>query len=114
MNIFNNKNTDLDTENKLMITCREKEEDRARQDRETLFETQTNAIANEVFRYPLREMAKSALGKMFARGESADDIIRLVEEYYLSGELCAVRTEEIGSPAPDTARIICSLGLRRA
>ena len=34
MNIFNNKNTDLDTENKLMITCREKEEDRARQDRE--------------------------------------------------------------------------------
>ena len=87
-------------------------QNKAKQDRGTLFEEQTSSIANEVFRYPLRETAKAALGKMFARGESADDILRLVDEYHASGELCVRPAEENGAPAPDVARIICSLGLK--
>ncbi len=87
-------------------------QNRAREDKGTLFEAQSSAIANEVFKYPLRETAKSALGKMFARGESAEDILRVVQEYHASGELCVMPTEENGAPVPDVARIICSLGLR--
>jgi hypothetical protein len=49
---------------------------------------------------------------MFARGESADDILHLVEEYHANNELCARPAEEDGSGPRDVARIICSLGLR--
>ena len=87
-------------------------ENRAREDKGTLFETQSKAIADEVYRYPLRESAKVALGKMFARGESADDILRLVEEYHANGELCARPADDDGASSRDVARIICSLGLR--
>ena len=78
----------------------------------TLFETQSKEIANDVFHYPLRETAKASLGKMFARGESAETILELVEEYHANGELCAIPTEEDGASSSDSARIICSLGLR--
>ena len=87
-------------------------QNRARENLGTLFEVQSKAIANEVFQYPLRESAKVALGKMFARGESADDILRLVEEYHASNELCARPADEDGTGSRDAARIICSLGLR--
>jgi hypothetical protein len=87
-------------------------QNRAREDQGTLFETQSKAIANEVFMYPLRESAKTALGKMFARGESADDILHLVEEYHANNELCARPSDEDGSGPRDVSRIICSLGLR--
>ncbi len=65
-----------------------------------------------MFKYPLRETSKSTLGKMFARGESADAIMRLVEAYHANNELCVMPPEETASSAPDVARIICSLGLR--
>lgn len=87
-------------------------QNRAREDQGTLFEARSKAIANEVFMYPLRESAKVALGKMFARGESADDILHLVEEYHANNELCARPVDEDGSGPRDVARIICSLGLR--
>ena len=87
-------------------------QNKIREDRGTLFESQSKAIANEVFKYPLRETSKSTLGKMFARGESADAIMRLVEEYHANNELCVMPAEETVSSAPDVARIICSLGLR--
>lgn len=87
-------------------------QNRVQQDMGTLFETQSKEIANDVFRYPLRETAKASLGKMFARGESAETILELVEEYHANGELCAIPTEEDGASSSDSARIICSLGLR--
>ena len=87
-------------------------QNRVQQDTGTLFETQSKEIANDVFRYPLRETAKASLGKMFARGESAETILELVEEYHANGELCAIPTEEDGTSSADSARIICSLGLR--
>ncbi len=87
-------------------------QNRAREDQGTLFEAQSKAIANEVFMYPLRESAKVALGKMFARGESADDILHLVEEYHANNELCARPVDDDTSSSHEVARIICSLGLR--
>lgn len=85
---------------------------RANKDKGTFFEEKSNAIANEVYQYPLRESAKTAIGKMFSRRESEDIILQVIDSYFENGDLCNRPVDENQTSYNDFARIICTLGLR--
>lgn len=78
---------------------------------DSLFEATYKRIAEQVYKYPLREMAANVLKKMFTRHEPALSILRQVEDYYDDNALC-VTPEEEPHDEDKVAKIICSLGLR--
>ena len=74
----------------------------------TLFDTQQLRRAIEdIYNYPLRQVAIDILNRQLRSGISDDDLIRRVIELREEGRLCIVHEEE-ESQEP---RIICSLGL---
>ncbi|MBQ3290193.1 MAG: helicase [Kiritimatiellae bacterium] len=76
-----------------------------------LLEQNLKAAADQVYAYPMKESAKSALGKMFQKHLPADDIIQTILELHKSGDLCLVPDDD--DPSPHAARIICSMGLSK-
>ena len=76
-----------------------------------LFEQNLKAAADQVYAYPMKESAKSALGKMFQKHLPADDIIQTVLELHRENDLCIVPEDD--DTSPHAARIICSMGLSR-
>lgn len=76
-----------------------------------LLEQNLKAAADQVFSYPMKESAKSALGKMLQKHLPADDIIQTILELHKSNDLCIVPDED--DAPPHAARIICSMGLSK-
>ena len=76
-----------------------------------LLEQNLKAAADQVFAYPMKESAKSALGKMFQKHLPADDIVQTILELQRDNDLCIVPEDD--DPSPHAARIICSMGLSK-
>ncbi|MBQ9693162.1 MAG: helicase [Kiritimatiellae bacterium] len=87
-------------------------QNRVKEEDGSLFEDIYKRIAEQVYKYPLRDIATSALRKMFARHETASAILKQVTGYYEDNALC-VTPEESAQYEEVTAKIICSLGLRK-
>ena len=75
-----------------------------------LLEQDLKAAADQVYAFPMKETAKSTLGKMLQKHLPPDDIIQTVLEFHRGNELCNV--PEDGDTSPHSARIICSMGMR--
>lgn len=89
MNIFNNKNTDLDTENKLMITCREKEEDRARQDRELRGTNHIKHISyKDIVQQKMKKICLLKLSDNKFRGQTL--ILSIVKMIQVNVNFCSI------------------------
>lgn len=74
-----------------------------------LFETDLKSIADQIYNYPMREQARSAMAKMFAKKVSPDAIIEKAAEAYRANELCMVADE--GDGEVRAAQIVCSMGV---
>ena len=83
--------------------------DRLKENPLPLLELNLKAAVDQVYAYPLRELAKQKLGRMFQNHTSADDMIQTILAMHRDNELCLVPEENEGMPV--TARIICSMGL---
>lgn len=64
---------------------------------------------DDIYRYPLREVAKDTLNRQLRLGIPDDELADLVVRLRHEDRLCQV--EEV--PQSGEPRIICSLGLRR-
>jgi hypothetical protein len=62
-----------------------------------------------LFRFPLKEGARDALGRQMRLGIGDDALAELVIQLYLEQRLCAI--EEQTGPTPEP-QILCSMGLR--
>ena len=76
-----------------------------------LLEQNLKAAADQVYTYPMKESAKNALGKMLQKHLPADDIIQTVLELQKDNDLCIVPEDD--DHTQNTARIICSMGMRK-
>ena len=79
----------------------------------TLFDTQELRRAIEdIYKYPLRQVARDTLNRQLRAGIGDEDLARLVVELREEGRLSAVRGD--GGAKDRQPRIICSLGLSSA
>jgi SNF2 family DNA or RNA helicase len=75
----------------------------------TLFDThQLHRAIEEIYNYPLRQVATDTLNRQLRTGISDEDLAERVVELREEGRLCIVHEEE----ETQEPRIICSLGLR--
>lgn len=82
----------------------------AERQRGTLFQNpELEKAIEDVYRYPLRELAKDALNRKFKAGVTDEDLVALVLELRGEGRLCQITEEH----ERHFARIICSLGLAK-
>lgn len=88
-------------------------QNRVKEEAGSLFEEGYKRAAEQVYKYPLRDVAANALRKMFSRHETASAILRQAMGYYEDNLLC-VTPEEDARNDEDVAKIICSLGIRKA
>ena len=63
---------------------------------------------DEIYKYPLREYAREALGRQLKSGIEDDDLASLVVSLHEEDKLCIVNEEKLEYNEP---QIICSLGL---
>ncbi len=82
-----------------------------KEDAGTLFADVYQQMADEVYQYPLREQARTAIHRQFMKGASAHNILQLAQQYYDNDELCAKPSEDVALQQNNPAHVICSLGL---
>lgn len=77
----------------------------------TLFDTpKLNKIIDDIYRLPLRPVAKDTLNRQLNLGIDDEGLVRLVMMLHEEGRLVIVQDEEEEQPQP---QIICSMGLFR-
>jgi hypothetical protein len=77
--------------------------------KDTLFDTQQlRRAVEEIYHYPLRQVAIDILNRQLRSGISNADLAQRVIELHEDGRLCIIHEEE----ETQEPRIICSLGLR--
>ncbi len=82
----------------------------AEHQRGTMFQNpELEKTIEEIYRFPLRELAKDALNRQFKAGIDDDDLVKLVLDLRSEGRLCQVTEEQ----QRHEARIICSMGLAK-
>lgn len=84
---------------------------RLRENAGTLFEGQDRDMADTVYARPLRESARTELARMFARGETAEEIIDRARVLHAEDALCAPSGRDEAATAAATARPLASLDL---
>lgn len=78
----------------------------------SLFETEDlKKVLDEIYRYPLRSVAKDALNRQLRSGISDEELANLVINLREEDRLCIIHEEEQEQQEP---RIICSMGLKDA
>ena len=74
----------------------------------TLFESPTlKAVIQQIHDHPLKETARDRLARQLRTNISDEDLVRMAENFYDEGDLCATPKE--GEPIESS--IICSMGL---
>lgn len=86
---------------------------RLRENRDTLFEGQDRDLSDAVYARPLREAARAELGRMFARGETADTILDRARALHAEDALCAPASSDSRDAATpgSVARALASVDL---
>ncbi|MDW8002175.1 MAG: phospholipase D-like domain-containing protein [Deltaproteobacteria bacterium] len=72
--------------------------------------TQLDQAIDLIFRYPLKESAREALGRQIRLGITDDELAQMVIQRAREERLCEIKEKE---PIPEEPQIICALGLRR-
>ncbi len=82
----------------------------AEQQRNTLFQNpELEKAVEDIYRFPLRDLAKDALNRQFKAGISDEDLVKLVLDLRAESRLSQVTEEQ----QRHFARIICSMGLAK-
>jgi len=75
----------------------------------TLFVTDAMMRANDnIYKYPLKETAKEAIGRQLKAGATDDQLANLVVSLHEEDKLCIITEEDNKNREP---QIICSMGL---
>ncbi|AXE18048.1 NgoFVII family restriction endonuclease [Runella rosea] len=80
------------------------------QNRGTIFVTEALERAiDEIYRYPLREIAKERINRFFKNHVKDDDMVAMITSLREENNLCLISEDDTQSKDP---QIICSMGLR--